>query len=196
MPRCCALALAGVLLLSGCASAPGTAVWSGTRVDDADLPALLLTAAEVEEITGVELPDETVGDTYLIEGVPADCSWAWEPAVEDTYVNAAPTGVAHSVLYRLWETGAAGERTLAGPGPQVHQALVTVSTEAAPTHSLPHCRIRGPRARTPSSRRARGAGSPVSPPATSSVGWWWTKPDVPCPSLVPPCRPAPSASGR
>ncbi len=131
MPQGCALALAGVLLLSGCASAPGTAVWSGTRVDDADLPALLLTAAEVEEITGVELPDETVGDTYLTEGVPADCSWAWEPAVEDTYVNAAPTGVAHSVLYRLWETGAAGERTLAGPGPQVHQALVTVATEAA-----------------------------------------------------------------
>lgn len=119
MPRCCALALAGVLLLPGCASAPGTAVWSGTRVDDADLPALLLTTDQVREITGVELPEQTVADTYLTQGVPADCRWAWEPAVEDTYADAAPTGVAHSVLYRL------------GAGLQVHQALVTVATEAA-----------------------------------------------------------------
>ncbi|STZ59431.1 sensor domain-containing protein [Mycolicibacterium tokaiense] len=119
MHRCCALGLAGVLLLSGCASAPGTAVWSGSRVDDADLPALLLTADQVGEITGVELPEASVADTYLTEGVPADCRWAWEPAVEDTYVDAAPTGVAHAVLY-----------TPDGSGLQVHQALVTVANEA------------------------------------------------------------------
>jgi hypothetical protein len=118
--RCCAPVLAGVLLVAGCASAPGTAVWSGTRVDEADLPALLLTSDQVRQITGVELPDGSVADTYLTERVPADCRWAWEPAVEDTYVDAAPTGVAHAVLY-----------TPAGSGLQVHQALVTVATEAA-----------------------------------------------------------------
>lgn len=124
--------MAAALLVSGCAAAvDGTPTWAGTRVGEADLASRLLTAREIHAITGVELPDETVGDAFVDIGLPDTCRQAWEPGVQDTYRDAPVTGLAWSARFQLWDMTPSGQQVLAGFGLRVHQALVSVDSEAA-----------------------------------------------------------------